>query len=1682
MPITEQTTDLSPVVSRQPHPCLSGFHEAVQAWFTNSFPEPTRVQQLGWPTIQTGEHTLMLAPTGSGKTLAAFLVALNNLMFDPVPAKEARCRVIYISPLKALAVDVERNLRAPLVGIHRYSERLGIPVHEPTVAIRTGDTPSRDRALFQRQPDDILITTPESLYLMLTSNVRETLRSVRWVIIDEIHAMVGTKRGAHLSLSLERLEELIREGSTPQPVKPAKRAKKSPLVAKAPSPIMWKVDTLEVAHVHLAGNAMRANADGQREGSAFQRIGLSATQRPLDEVARFLGGFESGGVSQIVDDLDVIGAALKDIEGRDFSDDAWTDDETDDPSVPSSAQQAPRDPSATPGSQHGGAELVSAHPEHAATPNTTCPPPAPVRNPVESGDIAGGPMPRPVRIVDAGSGRNLDLRVEVPVEDMARLGEIQEIPSGNANQVDARGSIWPAIHPLILDLIKQHRSTLIFVNSRRLAERLAGALNELAGEELVHAHHGSIAREQRMVLEDELKTGKVPAMVATSSLELGIDMGAIDLVIQVEAPPSVSSAMQRIGRAGHQVGAASKGVIIPKYRGDLLACAALTERMTEGAVEHMRYPRNPLDIVAQQIVAMVSVDDWRVDDLERLVRRAAPFAELPHSLFLEVLDMLSGRYPSDDFAELRPRITWDRTRGILHSREGAKRIAISNGGTIPDRGLYGAFLLGAQKGKGRVGELDEEMVFELHPGEVFVLGASSWRVEEITHDRVVVSPAPGEPGRMPFWHGDRPGRPLEFGRAIGALTRKLRGMPTDLATDLLVEKHSLDANAAKNLLQYLDDQADAIGVVPDDKTLVVESYQDEMGDWRVCILSPYGSRIHAPWAMAIGAMLRDRSDVELDILWTDDGIVVRFPEADEPPPVDLLIPDPDEVEDLVIRQLGVGSGARPSGQGAPATALFASRFREAASRALLLPRKHPGKRAPLWQQRKRAQELLQATSKFGSFPIILETYRECLRDVFDMPALLGFLREVRSRQIHLAPVTSRTPSPFAASLMFNYVANFIYEGDAPLAERRAQALSVDPVQLRELLGDSGLRDLLDLDALHELELALQHLSPERAARHTDGLHDLLIRLGDMTLDEVRARIAAPDEAGAWVAELARERRIVPLLIAGETRYIAAEDAGRYRDALGIPPPAGLPDAFLEYLRDPLGDLVARYSRTHGPFGAADIARRYSIGTAPVITILQRMAGTGKVLEGEFRPGGSGREWCDAGVLRSLRQKSLARLRKEVEPVEPAALGRLYANWQHVDPPRRGINAVFEAIEQLQGAAIPASILETQVLPARVEGFEPRQLDELMAAGEVIWVGVESLGQHDGRIRLYLAEDAPFLVSAPSGERPEGELYDRIREILQIRGASFFAQILQFTGGFPPDVQQALWDLVWAGELTNDTLSPLRAFCNPGRGASKAPDLRSRAIAAGARRHRQNRRAPVVILGRQNTTPETAGRWSLVRPLIELDPAPTPTELLSTRVNQLLERYGLLTREAVQAEGIEGGFSAIYGVLKAMEDSGIVRRGYFVAGLGATQFAVPGAVDRLRSLREVDEERIHSVILAATDPANPYGAALPWPDTNPSRRPMRQAGAQVIMIDGALAAWIPKSERQLVTFLETVPERDPSEVAYEVARVLAGQVTSLRRRAIYIEEVDGLPPQETRMGPALLEAGFSATSQGYLKRL
>ena len=1352
-----------------------------------------------------------------------------------------------------------------------------------------------------RTPPDVLITTPESLYLLLTSSARDVLRSVDTVIVDEIHSVVSSKRGAHLFLSLERLETL--------------RSPDRPL----------------------------------------QRIGLSATQRPLEEVARLLGGGEPSGKRG-----------------------AW--------------------------------------------------------------------KPRPVEVVDAGSRKAFDLTVEVPVEDMARLGEVLDTPPGGpAAGPPARRSIWPSIHPRLVELIRAHRSTMIFVNSRRLAERLASALNETAGEEIALAHHGSIAREKRTEIEDLLKRGELPAIVATSSLELGIDMGAVDLVVQIEAPPSVASGMQRIGRASHSVGAVSRGVIFPKYRGDLLACAAVTLRMSEGKIEETFYPRNPLDVVAQQIVAIAAMEEVDVDDLYALLRRAAPFAELPRGSFEGVLDMLSGRYPSDEFAELKPRIVWDRIGGKVRAREGAKRVAVVNAGTIPDRGLYGVFLSGEEGGKSRrVGELDEEMVFESRTGEVFLLGASSWRIDEITHDRVLVSPAPGEPGKMPFWHGDRPGRPPEFGRAIGELARTLTATPRREAVRKLTEEHGLDRRAAANLRAYLDEQAEATGDVPSDRTIVVERYLDEVGDWRVCVLSPFGARVHAPWATAVLARLRESRGSDAEMLWSDDGIVFRLPESEEPPDVADFLPDPDEVEDLVTRNLGQ-------------TSLFAARFRENAARALLLPRRHPGRRSPLWAQRKRAADLLGVASRYGSFPILLETYRECLRDVFDLPGLVEILRRIANRRIRVVTVDSRVPSPFASSLLFSWVANFIYDGDAPLAERRAQALSVDQAQLKELLGEAELRELLDANAIDELERSLQRLEG-RPVANPDALHDLLLSLGDLTADEIRRRASPPEAVERWLALLAGERRVIAVTIGGERRFAAAEDAARLRDALGIPPPPGLPDSFLEDVADPLGDLVSRWARTHGPFRAEDLAARFGLPIAAVRAALERLGEDDRVVEGEFLPGGRSREWSDAGVLKSLKRRSLAKLRKEVEPVDAAAYSRFLLEWQSVARPRSGLDALLSAIEQLQGAALPASVLETEILPARVLHYKPADLDLLCAAGEILWRGVAAVGPRDGRVALYLPDRYRLLAPAPG--RAEGDLAGKIRVLLERRGALFFSDLVAETGAFPRELVDALWDLVWAGEVTNDTLAPLRAYV---RGSAFSERRRF-----AGRSFRSRRAGP----------PGSEGRWSLLASPVAGSLAPTETERRTALTTSLLERYGVLTREAVHAEDVPGGFSAVYPVAKAMEEAGRVRRGYFVAGLGAAQFALPGADDRLRSLREPSEDP-QTLVLAANDPANPFGAALPWPERE-GARPQRAAGAQVILEDGRLVAWLGRAERNLLTYLpETEPER--TESAKAVAAALAALVSGGRRRALLVGKIDGDDPAQSPLAPFLREAGFHAGSRGYLMR-
>jgi ATP-dependent Lhr-like helicase len=1598
-----------------PEGVLERFSPATRDWFSGAFGEPTAAQAGAWDAVADGEHALVVAPTGSGKTLAAFLWALDRLAAAPVPEEpQRRCRVLYVSPMKALTVDVQRNLRSPLAGLRQATHRLGLPEPDITVGSRTGDTPADERRSFNRTPPDVLVTTPESLFLLLTSAARESLRGIDTVIVDEVHAVLASKRGAHLALSLERLDALL---DTPA-----------------------------------------------------QRIGLSATVRPVEEVSTFL---------------------------------------------------------------------------------------------------AGG---RPVRVVQPESAKVVQVSVIVPVEDMGALGEgegnqsgpgVEEEVEGSAAGAAQRASIWPAVQEKVLDLVESHRSTIVFANSRRLAERLTARINELATERaaakaaerepvdlddespdvespdvespevesparghgtgpfpaeavgqsgvaepaeviVARAHHGSMSRTQRTLVEESLKSGQLPCVVATSSLELGIDMGAVDLVVQVEAPPSVASGLQRVGRAGHQVGAVSEGVVFPKYRGDLVSCAVVAERMAGGKIEAMRYPRNPLDVLAQHVIAITAMENWSLSDLTALVRRAAPFSGLPDSAMTSVLDMLAGRYPSEDFGELRPRITWDRVTDELAGRPGAQRLAVTSGGTIPDRGLYtvvtpgsgesgdgASGATGRGRGGSRVGELDEEMVYESRAGDTFLLGSTAWRVLDITRDRVIAEPAPGVPARMPFWKGDAPGRPLELGRALGAFVREVAAADEPEARSRAQEA-GLDPWAVDNLVSYLGEQREATRHVPSDRTIVVERFRDELGDWRIVVHSPFGAQVNAPWALAIAARFREQRGLEISAASADDGIVLRLPDtlddagAEILPGAEDMLLDPDEVDQLVTAEV---SGS----------ALFAARFRECAARSLLLPRRDPTRRTPLWQQRQKASQLLSVASKYEQFPVVLETFRECLQDVYDVPGLVELMRDVRSRTVQVVDVATPSASPFARTLMFGYVGMFLYEMDAPLAERRAAALSLDSNLLAELLGSEAIRELLDPDVVAEIEAGLQRTDPERHVRDTEGTADLLRFVGDLTTTEAAARGVREE----WLTELESARRAIRVKIAGELRWVAIEDAGRLRDALGAGLPVGVPEAFTEPVADPLGDLLARYARTRGPFPAAAAARRFGLGPAVVTAVLERMTGTGRLVRGELRPtdaptvpgedgaGDAGIDFCDAEVLRRIRRGSLARLRAEVEPVEPAALGRFLPPWHGIGGRRRrapGPDDVLGVVEQLAGAPIPASAWESLVLPTRLPGYQPALLDELTSAGEVTWTGCGTLAGGDGWLAVAPTDVADLMLPDPGEELVDLPIHRALLESLgpvEGGGALFFRQladragtILRDAGETVPDdtaTVEALWDLVWAGHATNDTLAPVRSLVSGG-GARSAGKSRG----AAHQRRRAPSRGRYARVGRpqmpsRTGPPTAAGRWSRVPPR-ESD----ATRRAQARTESFLERHGVLTRGALETERVSGGFAGIYPVLRAMEESGRCRRGYVVEGLGAAQFAVPGAIDRLRATSHDDDGSARgqgALVLAATDPAQPWGAALDWPPTRASQeggtnhRPGRKAGALVVLTDGEPTIYVERGGKSLLSFT------DDLETLTGAAHALSAAVRDGSLGGLSVERTDGSGALDGVLAEALSEAGFRNSPKG-----
>jgi len=1524
---------------------LDGFAPATRAWFDESFDGPTPAQEGAWRGVQGDEHVLVVAPTGSGKTLAAFLSAIDRLMHadaDPAVDEAPGTRVLYISPLKALAVDVERNLRSPLVGITQAAARRGDSFREVTVGVRSGDTSQRDRRTLVTHPPDILITTPESLFLMLTSAARETLRTVDTVIIDEIHAVAGTKRGAHLAVSLERLDALLE--------------------------------------------------------SPARRIGLSATVRPHDEVARFLAG---------------------------------------------SAR---------------------------------------------------------VQVVAPEAATRLALEVEVPVDDMTQVPGIAREEGSGARSLAAddqpRGSIWPHVEQAVMHRVLEHRSTIIFVNSRGVAERLTARLNEAyadhlgvadaaeptrppaqvmggsaqakasstdAEQVLARAHHGSVSKEQRALIEDELKSGRLRCVVATSSLELGIDMGAVDLVIQVSSPPSVASGLQRVGRAGHQVGEISQGVTYPTSRPDLLGAAVTTSRMQLGLIERLDIPANPLDILAQQTVAATALEGLDVEEWFDTVRRSAPFANLPRSAYDATLDLLSGRYPSDEFAELRPRLVWDRDAGTITGRPGAQRLAVTSGGTIPDRGMFGVFLAAGteESGPRKVGELDEEMVYESRINDVFALGATSWRIQEITHDRVNVTPAFGQPARLPFWKGDAIGRPYELGEAIGAFVREASA----LAPDALAARTAalgLDRRAADNLGAYLRDQKEATGQVPSDRTLLVERFRDELGDWRVVLHSPFGRRVHAPWALAVGARIVERYGMDGSVVASDDGIVARIPDTEtEPPGADLFVFDTDDLDKIVTEEVG-------------SSALFASRFRECASRALLLPRRNPGSRAPLWQQRQRSAQLLDVARKYPTFPILLETARECLQDVYDLPALTALSKRLASREVQIAEVTTERASPFAQNLLFGYVAAFLYEGDTPLAERRASALMLDPTLLSELLGRAELRELLDPEVLELTERELQRLTDDRLAKDVEGVADLLRLLGPLSTAEVQARVQ-PDlaeQAVGWLTELQGSRRAIEIAMAGDVRWAVVEDAGRLRDALGVVVPLGVTDAHLEVVADPLMDLVSRHTRTHGPFTSSDVATRFGIGVAVADQVLRRLSRDGRLTEGEFRPQATGSEWVEPGVLRRLRSRSLAAARQQVEPVDPLTFARFLPAWQGVGGNVRGAEGVLATIDQLAGLALPASAWESLVLPARVRDYSPGMLDELTSAGEVVWSGAGSLPGNDGWVQLHPAD---FVIRAAGAQAAEpldpDSLHATIAEALDGGGAFLFRQLTESLGARGPDdldqaaVAAALWDLVWSGRVSNDTFAPVRTLVGRG-GAHKTTRPAPRARLHG----RRVRSSPRVAL---QGPPTVSGRWFSLA-----ETAGDPTSLQLARTEALVGRYGVVTRGSVMAEQTPGGFAAVYRVLRELEQTGAVLRGYYIETLGAAQFGAPATVDRMRAHVIEDDRPTDAVALtlAATDPANPYGASLPWPeraadDEGSRHRPARKAGSIVVLHDGHLVLYLERGGKKALVF-----DDDPARLA-AAARSLVSTVRARRISRLTIETSGGQPVSSSPLGEALLEAGFERSIKG-----
>lgn len=1659
---------------------LALFSAPVRHWFADAFGAPTTVQAEAWQAIARGENALVIAPTGSGKTLAAFLWAIDALMGEKARVAEAGekwvrgVRVLYVSPLKALGADVDRNLQGPLSAISELaaveSARRGAKAPEIRTAMRTGDTPADERRKIARNPPDILITTPESLYLMLTSAAREALRTVETVIVDEVHALAGDKRGAHLSLSLERLDDLL----------------------EAPA----------------------------------QRIGLSATVRPRDEVARFLGGAHP---------VTVVATEAP-------------------PSLDLSVRVPVRDMTAVP-AFGGFAGAGDGTRQRGAGPRR-----APVENAWKSD--------RALRAVMAEGAS------PAPHPD-SRLGS---------------SSIWPHIEAAILDEVLAHKSTIVFVNSRGLCEKLTARLNELYAKRLgldaphsevagfwaaagsgeatafgddavrgvptdsdamrgapgasfrsdigsttalvtepavviAKAHHGSVSKEKRLQVERELKAGELPCVVATSSLELGIDMGSIDLVLQVAAPPSVASGLQRVGRANHQVGGRSQGVIFPRTRVEVIDAAVMAEGMEAGAIESTRLVRNALDVLAQQTVATVAMapDGLPADDWLACVRRSACYADLGRRSFEGVLDMLAGRYGSGEVAEFAPRILWDRETGLLTPRPGSQRLAVTAAGTIPDRGMFSVVLPegDARQGRRRVGELDEEMVMESRVGDIIALGTSTWRIKEIGADRVIVEAAPGRAARLPFWHGEAIGRPYETGRARGALVRALDGgiaraseqdeapinrseegaMAPALRDRLTAD--GLDEDARCNLAALIEAQRACTGAVPTDRRLVVETCPDETGDMRVILHSPFGRRVHEPWALAVAHRVTTALGFDPQTVASDDGIVLRVPAAEDAlPGSDLFRFDSDELESIVRERVGF-------------TALFAARFRECAARALLMSPTAPGKRAPLWQQRLKGGQLLEAARREEDFPIVLEALRECLQDVFDLSALREVMDGLASGSIKMSEVRTAAPSPFAAPLVFGYLGEHLYEGDLPHAERQASLLSVDPTLLGELLGTGAVEDMLDTEVVARTVAELQRTADGWKARGAEGVADLLRELGPLTVEEIAVRTEG-GEVAVLLADLEAAHRAFSAVISGEKRWAAADDGPRLSAVLGIVAPLWAQRE--GKLSRPLDGLAARFARTHGPFDSEEAACTLGVGVALAAESLERLAAEGRLVRlGPDR-------WADGAVLARLRSRSLARAREAVRPVPADAYVRFLLDRQDIaragEPTLAGIDGVAQVIAQFEGVALPMEQWEREVLPARVPDYRPAMLDELIAAGEVLWAASTVGEAHP--ISFFPTDSplAPLPVDAQAGvaevsAAEPGELEDPsldaiVRHVLVAQGPLTFraltdgaAQLAGPVARTDREVAEALQRLVWKGEATSDGLGFPRAgglaaaaSASAAGGQTPPPSRRRASSRRGRSLHSEARRAArAAVVGRQVASTAfdaaLAGRWSALAPSGQ-----SSTVQAVALVESLLDRYGVVTRDIALAAGVPGGLSMLYPVLKAMEEAGDLARGMFVEGMGPAQFAQRETVEALRaSAQPADASAPASLVaLPADDPACLFGAGIPWPDVAwdaageapaadsalVAARPSRREGALVVVADGAPVLWAAPRLKSLLAFSadEKLLEAAVAALVASVRAALKREGASAARRKIVVEHFNGRDVLATPAASWLQGAGLVRLPDGF----